>query len=52
MAAYMPHNRRSGSVLKRLDFVIEGYALDYLMIQDVWQDHILTSLINKDWHSQ
>ncbi|RCJ28970.1 alanine acetyltransferase [Nostoc minutum NIES-26] len=50
MANYMPHNQRSGNVLKRLGFVVEGYARDYLMIDGQWQDHILTSLINPHWH--
>lgn len=29
--------------------VVEGYARDYLMINGQWQDHILTSLINRNW---
>jgi ribosomal-protein-alanine N-acetyltransferase len=49
MANYMPHNQRSGNVLKRLGFVVEGYARDYLLINGEWQDHILTSLINHNW---
>lgn len=49
MAHYMPHNQRSGNVLKRLGFVVEGYARDYLLINGKWQDHILTSLMNPDW---
>lgn len=49
MANYMPHNRRSGNVLKRLGFVVEGYARDYLMINGKWEDHILTSLTNPHW---
>jgi [ribosomal protein S5]-alanine N-acetyltransferase len=49
MANYMPHNRRSGNVLKRLGFVVEGYARDYLMINGQWEDHILTSLTNPHW---
>lgn len=49
MANYMPHNHRSGNVLKRLGFVVEGYARDYLMINGKWEDHILTSLINPHW---
>jgi [ribosomal protein S5]-alanine N-acetyltransferase len=49
MANYMPHNRRSGNVLKRLGFVVEGYARDYLLINGKWEDHILTSLVNPDW---
>jgi ribosomal-protein-alanine N-acetyltransferase len=51
MAAYLPHNRRSGNVLKRLGFKVEGYAYDYLMIDRVWQDHVLTSLINPNWQA-
>jgi len=49
MASYMPHNRRSGNLLKRLNFAIEGYARDYLLINGRWEDHILTSLINPHW---
>jgi ribosomal-protein-alanine N-acetyltransferase len=49
IAAYLPHNQRSGSVLKRLGFQVEGYARDYLLIDGQWQDHILTSLINPNW---
>lgn len=49
MASYMPHNRRSGNVLKKLGFVVEGYARDYLMINGKWEDHIMTSLINPTW---
>lgn len=46
MACYMPHNQRSGNLLKKLGFVVEGYARDYLLINGKWEDHILTSLIN------
>ncbi|MEA5571536.1 GNAT family N-acetyltransferase [Calothrix sp. UHCC 0171] len=48
-ANYMPHNRRSGNLLKRLGFVVEGYARDYLMINGKWEDHVLTSLVNSQW---
>lgn len=51
MANYMPHNQRSGNVLKRLGFVVEGYARDYLLINGQWQDHILTSLTNPHWQA-
>jgi ribosomal-protein-alanine N-acetyltransferase len=51
MANYMPHNQRSGDVLKRLGFVVEGYARDYLLINGKWQDHILTSLTNPHWQA-
>lgn len=48
-ANYMPHNRRSGRVLRRLGFVVEGYARDYLLIDGRWEDHVLTSLTNPTW---
>ncbi|HEY9663790.1 MAG TPA: GNAT family N-acetyltransferase [Allocoleopsis sp.] len=48
-ANYMPHNQRSAKLLKKLGFVVEGYARDYLLIQGCWQDHILTSLLNPQW---
>jgi [ribosomal protein S5]-alanine N-acetyltransferase len=51
MANYMPHNWRSGNVLKRLGFVIEGYARDYLLINGQWEDHIMTSLTNPNWQA-
>lgn len=46
MANYIPVNERSGRLLRRLGFVVEGYAHDYLLIAGRWQDHILTSLTN------
>lgn len=46
MANYLPVNERSGKLLRRLGFFVEGYARDYLLIEDRWQDHILTSLTN------
>lgn len=52
MANYMPHNQRSGNLLRRLGFVVEGYARDYLLIDGKWRDHILTSLINPQWRGE
>ncbi|HYH80784.1 MAG TPA: GNAT family N-acetyltransferase, partial [Longimicrobium sp.] len=49
MANYLPHNRRSGNLLKALGFQVEGYARDYLRINGRWEDHVLTSLTNPDW---
>ena len=46
MANYMPHNNRSAKLLKRLGFVIEGKADNYLKIDGAWENHILTSLTN------
>lgn len=45
MANYRPANERSGRLLKRLGFVVEGYAHDYLFLDGAWRDHILTSLV-------
>lgn len=49
MANYLPSNERSAKLLRKLNFVVEGYAKDYLLIGDRWQDHVLTSLTNHDW---
>ncbi|HKA92041.1 MAG TPA: GNAT family N-acetyltransferase [Haliangiales bacterium] len=43
-ANYMPTNERSGRLLRRLGFVVEGYARDYLLIDGQWRDHILAAL--------
>lgn len=45
MANYMPTNDRSGSLLEKLGFTVEGYARDYLLINGKWEDHVLTSLV-------
>lgn len=44
MANYNPTNERSGNLLRRLNFVIEGYARDYLLVRGKWQDMVLPSL--------
>ena len=44
-ANHLPENLRSAAVLRRLGFVVEGYARDYLLINGHWRDHILTSLV-------
>ncbi len=49
MASYVPSNERSGRVLARLGFQIEGRAPAYLRINGIWQDHILTALSNPSW---
>ena len=46
MANYVPVNERSGRLLRRLGFVVEGYARDYLFIAGEWRDHVLTALTN------
>ena len=46
MANYLPRNDRSGALLKRLGFKIEGHAKQYLLINGKWEDHVLTALVN------
>ena len=45
-ANYRPENVRSGRLLAKLGFRIEGFARDYLFIDGAWRDHILTSIAN------
>jgi ribosomal-protein-alanine N-acetyltransferase len=42
----MPVNERSGGLLARLGFEIEGQAREFLLIDGKWEDHILTAKIN------
>lgn len=49
MANYIPTNERSGKVLKRAGFTVEGYARDYLLLDGRWQDHIMTAIVNPNW---
>lgn len=44
MANYLPENARSGRLLQRLGFVVEGRASQYLHIGGQWRDHVLTAL--------
>ena len=45
-ASYMPANVRSMQLMRRLGFVVEGYAKDYLFIDGRWRDHVLTAATN------
>ncbi|MEX2326273.1 MAG: ribosomal protein S5-alanine N-acetyltransferase [Pseudomonadales bacterium] len=45
MANYLPRNARSGRLLARLGFVVEGEAKRFLKINGRWEDHILTSKV-------
>ncbi len=51
MANYIPTNEKSGKVLRRLGFDVEGYARDYLFLNGEWQDHILTARTNHGWQA-
>ncbi len=49
MANCMVDNIKSLELLKKLNFVIEGTAKDYLHINGQWEDHILSALTNKNY---
>jgi thioesterase domain-containing protein len=49
MANYMPTNIRSANLLSRLGFEVEGHAKKYLLINNKWEDHTLTSLSYEQW---
>ncbi len=51
-AEYDPLNAASAQLLKRLGFSIEGYARDFLLIDDKWHDHVRAALINQAWPAQ
>ena len=46
MANYRPRNQRSGNLLARLGFKIEGHAEKFMQINGRWEDHVLTSRVN------
>jgi ribosomal-protein-alanine N-acetyltransferase len=45
-ANHMPRNERSGAVLRRSGFRVEGLAPAYLLINGKWEDHVLTAIVN------
>jgi ribosomal-protein-alanine N-acetyltransferase len=49
-ASYSPSNDRSAALLKACGFEIEGTVRGSLLINGKWCDHVLTSLLNPDWH--
>ena len=48
MAAYVPTHERSGRLLRRLGFTVEGYARDYLFLDGAWRDHLCYALTTED----
>lgn len=48
-ANHRPENVRSAALLRRLGFIPQGYARDYLRIDGAWRDHVLTALTNERW---
>lgn len=52
MANYIPINSKSAKLLDRLGFEVEGYAKNYLQINNRWEDHILTALSHEQWQNK
>ncbi len=52
MANYIPSNAASAQALAKAGFEKEGFAPRYLLINDVWEDHVLTSRIKDDQVNQ
>jgi ribosomal-protein-alanine N-acetyltransferase len=48
-AGFVPRNLRSGRLLMKLGFRVEGYARDYLRINGQWEDHVLVAKLNENW---
>jgi ribosomal-protein-alanine N-acetyltransferase len=40
-ASHLPENLRSGALLRRLGFGVEGYARDFMHTNGQWRDHVL-----------
>jgi ribosomal-protein-alanine N-acetyltransferase len=47
--SYHPTNERSGRVLRKLGFTVEGYARDYLYMRGAWRDAVLVARTNPAW---
>lgn len=47
-AFYMPENRRSAQLLKRLSFDFGGYIRNFIKIQGVWEDHMIAYRLNEN----
>lgn len=45
MATHLPENLRSARLLRRLGFVVEGYARDFVKVNGRWCDNVLLSLL-------
>lgn len=47
MATHLPENLRSARLLRRLGFVVEGYARDFVIVNGQWRDNVLLSLLRE-----
>lgn len=51
MATHLPENLRSAALLRRLGFVVEGYARDFVKVNGQWRDNVLLSLLVEAPHT-
>lgn len=51
-AGVMPRNLRSGRVLEKAGFRVEGLAKRYIRINGQWEDHILYAITTEDLEGQ
>lgn len=51
VANYQPANERSGRLLRRLGFTVEGYGREMIRIRGTWRDHLMTALLNPEWEA-
>lgn len=47
-----PSNEASGRVLRKLGFIVEGYARDHRFYNGAWRDNILVGLTNPAWRPE
>ena len=48
-ANIQPDNIASKNLVKKANFVKEGYSVGYLKISNKWRDHERWAIINEDW---
>ena len=51
-AGYAPENVRSASLLKSCGFEVEGLQKGLLLINGIWVDHWVASLLNQEWRGR
>lgn len=51
-AGCLPRNLASRGLLKKLGFQEEGVARAYLRINNVWEDHLMFSMLDDDWRKK
>ena len=45
MATHLPQNLRCARLLRKLGFVVEGYARDFILMNGRWADVVLLSYV-------